>query len=329
MEKGRPEQRGKIGLNLRFLWREHWRIVLSYLLFAASWMIVGLFVQGYGTSSHLLYLLQLTGFLGIVAAGQTLVILIGGIDLSVGSVITFAGIMTTQLMAGTDWGLGAALAVALLGSALVGAFNGLGVSLMGVPPLVMTLATSSILQGVVLVITKGTPQAANAPGFSRFVNEPVLLGLNGINVTWLVVTVVMLVLLAKTTFGKKIYYLGSGPVAFRYAGYKPFPTIVAVYALSSLMSGLTGILLVGYTGQSYLDMGSAYQMLSIAAVILGGTSILGGKGGYTGTIAGALLLTLIQSVLVLFKISTGGKMAVQGLLILLLVILYGRESKQS
>jgi ribose transport system permease protein len=136
----------------------------------------------------------------------------------------------------------------------------------------------------------------------------------------------VIALLHKTTLGKKIHYLGSNPLAFLYTGSRPQRVIVLTYALSGLLSGCTGVLLVGFTGQSYLEMGNAYQLLSIAAVILGGTSILGGKGGYLGTVAGALLLTLISSVLILLKVSFGGQMAIQGALILALVMLYGREA---
>lgn len=302
--------------------RNNFKIALLYLIFLLSWFIVGQFVQGFGTSAHFAYLLQLAGFLGIVAAGQTLVLLIGGIDLSVGMVITFGGILTTLLLSETGLGLSLVIPLTLGITALVGAVNGLGISMIGIPPLVMTLATSSIVQGAALILTNGTPQAANIAAFQKWVNTNWFFGLNGVVFVWLVVTVAVIFILNKTTFGKKIYYLGSNTTAAIYSGHNPWKVIVTVYALSGLLSGLTGILLVGYTGRSYFGMGNTYLLLSIAAVVVGGTSVLGGKGNYSGTAAGVLLLTLISSVLILFKISYGGQLAIQGFIILALVVAY-------
>ena len=125
-----------------------------------------------------------------------------------------------------------------------------------------------------------------------------------------------------TTFGKKIFLLGSNPTATKYAGINSKRLVISVFIVGSIFSAITGILLIGFTGNSYLGMGDSYQAASLSAVVMGGSSILGGSGSYLGTIAGALLLTLIGNVLTLFSVSGGGQMAIQGALLLGLMIIY-------
>ena len=133
--------------------------------------------------------------------------------------------------------------------------------------------------------------------------------------------------MGSTSFGKKIQFLGSSPAAAMYAGYRPKALILGVYLLSAALSAITGMLLIGFTGNSYLGMGDSYSLASVAAVVMGGTSILGGSGSYLGTIAGALLLTLIASVLTLFQVSGGGQTAIEGAILLLLMIAYTVATK--
>lgn len=304
------------------------KTLLLYLLFFIFWIVVGQFVPGFKTLGHFAYILQLAGLLGIVAAGQTLAFLIAGIDLSVGMVITFGGILTTLILATTQGNLVVAIILALIICSLIGTFNGFGISIIGIPPIVMTLATSSIITGIALILTNGTPHAANHQGLENWVNNGWFFGMNGVVFIWVIVTIAMTLLLHKTSLGKKIYYLGSSPLSTTYAGHNPHRIAIFVYTISGLLSGVTGILLVGFTGRSYFGMGNTYLFLSLAAVVVGGTSLLGGKGNYFGTIAGVLLLTMISSVLILFKISYGGQLALQGLIILALVIVYSLEFKR-
>jgi ribose transport system permease protein len=301
------------------------KIIISYGVFIIAWIIVGLFVKGYGTFNHLIYVIMVAGFLGIVSAGQTLVILTGAIDLSVGSVVTLAGVLMTQLTK-SSVSFPLTVLVVILVCMFIGLFNGAGVSLLRIPPLVMTLASAEIVQGLSLVTTNGTPSAINLAYFTKWVNNPVIFGLNGIILTWIVVFIAVGILLSKTSFGRAIYFLGQNEKAAKFAGFNTKKVTIIVYILAGILSGITGILLVGYTGQSYLTMGDQYQMISISAVVVGGASILGGSGKYSGTVAGVLILTLITSVLTLFKISQGGQNAIQGAIILTLVILNSLDS---
>jgi ribose transport system permease protein len=298
------------------------RYAIPYLLFVVCWVVVALSVPGFGTLSHFLYMVQFSGFLGIVAAGQTVVIISGGIDLSVGAMVTLAGVTITQVMYATPLGFAPAVALALLGAALFGFLNGLGIGLLRIPPLVMTLASSTIIRGIALLITNGTPHEVRIPWFQEWVVKPGHLGVNGVLQTWIIVSLAILVLLERTVYGKRIFLTGSNPTAALYAGYSPRRLTFFVYILSSVLSACAGIVSIAFTGNSYLGMGDTYQLGSIAAVVLGGTSILGGTGSYLGTIAGSLLLTLITSVLTLFRVSGGGQNAVEGAIILVLMAAY-------
>jgi len=214
------------------------------------------------------------------------------------------------------------LCVAFAAAVLFGALNGAGIGLLRIPPLVMTLASSTIIRGIALLVTNGTPHEVRIPAFQEWVVKPHLAGVNGVLQTWLAVSSIVLVLLERTVVGKRIFLSGSNSTAAVYAGYNPRRLTFFVYILASLLSASAGIVSIAFTGNSYLGMGDSYQLGSIAAVVLGGTSILGGTGSYWGTIAGALLLTLITSVLTLFRVSGGGQNAIEGAIILVLMALY-------
>ena len=303
------------------------RYVVPYLLFAGCWLIVSLTVAGYGTIDHLRYILQFAGFLGIVSAGQTLVIVSGGIDLSVGSLVTLSAVTVTQTMFAAHLPFFVAICVALAVSIAFGILNGVGVGFVKIPSLIMTLASSTIAKGVALLLTNGSPHEVRDAGFQTWVVKPGLFMINGILQSWVIISIVVVFLMGATSYGKKLLFLGSSPRATVYAGYNPKALILGVFILAAVFSTITGILLIGFTGNSYLGMGDLYQLGSIAAVVMGGTSILGGSGSYLGTVAGALLLTLISSVLTLFNVSGGGQTAVQGGIILSLMILYASATR--
>jgi len=302
--------------------RSSLRFLVPYLLFLLCWLIVSLAVPGYGTVGHFLYIVQFAGLLGIVAAGQTLVIVAGGIDLSVGATITLSAVIATQTAFSAHLAFPLAVLAGLLGSVVFGVVNGIGVGTIRIPPLIMTLATLTIANGVSLLVTNGAPHEVRDPAFQTWVVKSGMLAINGILQSWIIFSVIVVFLMSSTSYGKKIQFLGSSPKATVYAGYNSKLLLLVVYVISALLSAVTGVLLIGFTGNSYLGMGDSYSLSSIAAVVMGGTSILGGSGSYLGTIAGALLLTLIASVLTLFQVSGGGQTAIEGAILLLLMIAY-------
>ena len=252
-----------------------------------------------GTLDNLGYfnsLLVLSSFLAILALGQGAAILTGGLDLSVPWMIGFIGILTSGLIHGTDvvalWAVPLGLA---LGAAL-GAVNGLGIVLLGLPPIVMTLAMNGILEGAALVYCNGTPAGFASPAQRWFMTGHLL---GATPVVWFLVLFVLaaLLLLDRTVFGRRIYAVGNSSLVARLSAVGVGGTLIGVYALSGFCSALVGILLSGFSGQASLGMGDDYLLPSIAVVVVGGTLITGGRGHYVGMLGGVLLLTALSTLL--------------------------------
>jgi ribose transport system permease protein len=302
-------------------------LLISYssilVLLAAAWLMSPGFVRPGNLSQQLV----LAAYLGVVAAGQTLVILTGGIDLSVSWTLNLAAILLTRITNGSDDMLAPAVAAALGSGALVGLLNGLGIAYLRIPPLVMTLGMNALIQGVVLVYTNGQPQGA-APPTVQFLATGRLLGVIPMALlVWVIIAAIMIVLLRRTVLGRQIYAVGNNRAAAYLAGVRPGRVLLAVYMISGVLSAFAGILLTGYSFQSYLGMGENYVLPPIAAVVIGGTSILGGSGGYTGTIAGSIIVVLLQSTLAIAQVPQAGRNILYGLIILVMLFVYGRGGK--
>jgi ribose transport system permease protein len=241
-------------------------------------------------------LIVLSSFLVILALGQGAAILTGGLDLSVPWMITLVGIVVAGLVRGSDdmalWAVPLGLA---LGAGL-GALNGVGIVLFGLPPIVMTLAMNGILQGAALIYSGGTPDGFASPAM-RWMMTGRFLGLTP--AVWLVAAFVAaaVVLLGRTTFGRRVYAVGNSPLAARFSGVGVGGTLISVYALSGLCSALVGILLASFSGQASLGMGDEYLLPSIAVVVVGGSLITGGRGHYLGMLGGVLLLMALSTLL--------------------------------
>lgn len=296
-------------------------ILIVLLLAVGEWLS-----PGFASPGQILRLLIVAALLGIVAAGQNLVILGGreGIDLSVGGIVSLAAILAGNVMNGTDGGILPAILVCIVVGALFGLINGVGVTLLRIPPLVMTLGMLGVLQGLLVVIRNGIPSGRAAPGLSDFVVKPFLLGLPGIIWLWLLIAIAMAFLLRRTVFGYRVYAIGSNEQAAFMAGVPVKTTRVALFMLSGVFAAIAGMCLLGYSGSSFANVGEQYMLPSIIAVVLGGTPLSGGKGGYTGTMAGAVLLVLLQSILTTVHIDEAGRQMVFGATLVALMLFYGR-----
>jgi ribose transport system permease protein len=261
--------------------------------------------------------------LGILAAGQTMVMLTGGIDLSVVSVaMGSAFLMTTTALT-----LGTVTAVAIgLGLGLVvGAINGVGVALLGVQPLVMTLGTGLMTQGVIIVYSQRilasrsiVPDFIHAIGSDRLGIIPFDLFL------WLPIAALVIVTLRQTGFGRLLYAIGDNPEGCRLAGVRVWRILLIDYVLCALLASIAGFVLVGHTNSADLSLASTYLLPSIAAVIIGGASIFGGRGGYAGSIIGALILTVLDGLLTLLDSPEPIKQILYGAIIFALATAYSR-----
>ncbi|EFM60175.1 ribose ABC transporter, permease protein [Brucella sp. BO2] len=301
--------------------------LLTLLLVALVWLVASLTLRGFGAYGHLRYLLELAAVIGIVAAGQTLVIIVGGIDLSVGAVMTVTAILLPVIS--PDWDptglLGVVMVLAI--AAIIGAVNGIGAAWLRVPPIIMTLAMATFLQGLLVIVAGGSAVSVNNAA-AIFLGSARPFGIPSSIILWVAVTAVVLVLLHKTPTGARFLALGANPVATRLSGVNVNRNTVALYALSAFFAGLAGIVLLGMNRQGYVGIGEPYVLLSIAAVVLGGTSILGGRGTYAGTIPGAILLVTTTALITMVNASPGLRSILFGSLILGLLMISGREARR-
>jgi ribose transport system permease protein len=309
--------------------------LLRHPLTIAGLAIVALLVAGellspgFASLRQIITLLKVAALLGIVAAGQNLVILGGreGIDLSVGGIISFTAFLAGNLMQQQDAHLLQGVVLVLAAAFAIGLVTGLGVTLLRIPPLVMTLGMLGVVQGGLVLLTRGVPSGRAAPMLGRMVGEPLLFGLPGILFIWMLIGAALTLVLRRTTFGLNVYAIGTNESAAALAGVPVRRTRALLFALSGLFAGVTGILLLGYTNYVFVGAGDQYMLPSIIAVVIGGTSLAGGSGGYVGTMAGAVVLVLLQSILTTLNISPSGRQIVFGVTLLALMLLYGRQRR--
>lgn len=284
--------------------------------------------KGFVAPDHLLSILNLAAFLGLVAAGQGLVILSGGIDLSVNSVISLSGVVSATLMAGSNAHLLLATTVCVVLGLFIGFLNGVGVAFIKIHPLVMTLGMTNIVQGAALLYTNGVPKGNAAPVLSELSTGRLLGVVPYVVLIWAVIAVVVILSTRRSIWGRWIYAVGNSPKTALYSGIRVPWVLVSLYIVSSLLATLAGLLLIGYTRTSYFNIGDPFQLNSIAAVVLGGSSILGGSGSYVGTIAGCIIMILIQAILPILSIPEAGRQISSGAIILVLLLMYGQERRR-
>jgi ribose transport system permease protein len=261
--------------------------------------------------------------LAIVAAGQTLVMLTGGIDLSVASVAT----ASAYLMA-THSGLGVAAAI-LYGLGVgfvVGLINGIGVALLRVQPLVMTLGTGLMTEGMLVVYSQ--KKMADAPRVPQFIEDlgagKFWGGIPNDLMVWVPIAIILIFVLRRTGYGRLLYAIGDNSKACTLAGIRVWRILLINYVTCSLLAAVAGLIIVGGTDSAELRLAEVYLLPSVAAVIIGGTSIFGGRGGYSGTIVGALILTVLNSILTLLDVPESVRQILYGAIILLLAAAYTR-----
>lgn len=284
---------------------------------------------GFAQGDQIARLLTVSAILGIVAAGQSLVVIGGreGIDLSVGAFISLGALLAGNVMHGSDGAILPAILVAGGATFLLGLVNGAGVTVLRIPPLVMTLGMTAVVQGGLVVLSRGIPSGNAAPALMGFVNRPLAFGLPGILFVWAAIALCMWFLLRRTSFGYAVYAMGSNELAARLTGRRTGLIRTLLYGLSGLFAGLTGVCVIGYTGNSFISVGDQYVLPSIIAVVIGGVSLAGGSGNYFGVMLGAIALTLLQAVLTTLQLEFWGRQIIFGVVLLGLMMLYGRQKQ--
>ncbi len=293
-------------------------------------LLIGELVSpGFARGDQIVRLLTVSAILGIVAAGQSLVVIGGreGIDLSVGAQISLGAVIAGNVMSGANEAILPAILITVAVTFLIGLVNGFGVTLLRIPPLVMTLGMMGVVQGGLIVLSRGIPSGNAAPLLMSFVNRPFLSGVPGILFVWAIIAFTMWFLLRRTTFGYALYAMGANERAAILSGYRVSRLRPLLYGLSGLFAGITGVCVIGYTGNSFISVGDQYVLPSIIAVVTGGISLAGGSGNYFGVILGAIALTLLQSVLTTLQLEFWGRQVIFGMVLLLLMLLYGRSRR--
>jgi Ribose/xylose/arabinose/galactoside ABC-type transport systems, permease components len=287
-------------------------VVLTIL----SYWLVG---PRFTTLTNLWSVAKLASFVAVVGAGQGLVILAGGIDLSVPAIITLGGVLLTDLTGGADRDLWWIFPALLALGALVGLINGAGIVFLGLSPVVVTIAIGSIVGSCVLLITGGTPHGATPPAM-KFLMQGDVGPIPALALAFLAFAIVVSLLMWRTTFGQRVYAVGNSELAARFSGIRTSLVIIGAYMFSGVCAALTGMLITGFTTQSYLAMGDEYLLPSIAAVVIGGTSIVGGRGHYLGTLGGAIFLSLLGAILLAFSFTDGARQILFGVVVLVAVV---------
>jgi ribose transport system permease protein len=307
------------------------RRTLYALLAAVAVFIIGDIIQpGFASASGVKTVLVVSSFVGLVAAGQTFVVLTGGIDLSVPWMLNGAAVLLAVVGAGSNTRAPWAIPLVLVVGLAFGAINGLGVAYLSVPAVVMTLGMNGAMQGLTLGLTGGftcaTCSSPPPPVLASIVNGSVL-GIPGQLIVWFVVAVIVTLVLSWTTMGRRIYATGNNPLASYLSGVNTRALTVGLYAISGFFAALAGILLMAYGGKATLTMGDPYLFQSIAAVVVGGIYILGGRGHYLGAVGGAVTLTALVSVLLAKNMPDYGRDIVYGVTVLVILLVYGRGER--
>jgi ribose transport system permease protein len=300
--------------------RRQLTVVFAWALMVVLFVVVSIFEPGFRSGSNIRSIIDQSMILGVVALGQTLVILARGIDLSVPAVMGVAGVILTQN--GTSAGeVLKSLAVIIVIAIGVGLVNGVSVAVLRAPAIIVTLATNTLTLGALLVTTSGagTQSGGSVPTIFRTLSTGDVGPFPVSGIVWLVIALIATAVLTSMRFGRHIYAIGNNPLAARFSGVSVTRTIVGVYVISALCSALAGLLLAGYLNQTFPSMGSTYLFTSIAVVLIGGASILGGSGHYLGTVAGALTLSILGGVLAILNLGPAYLRILYGVLIFVTV----------
>ena len=279
------------------------------------------------TAQNLKNILTPAAALGMVSIGQTFVILTGrgGLDLSVASVMASTAVMIAGLTQGKDELLFPVICICLTFGIFVGLVNGALVTKRGIQPFIATLGIMIIIQGLRFLYTRGAPKGTY-PALLRFLGTGSVGPIPTSIISLAVATIIAWIVLEKTIYGRKVYAVGGNINTAALSGYNTDGILISIYAISGFMAALSGIFLAGWLGVSDNWIGKGYEVDSIAAVVMGGTSFAGGRGGVLGSIAGVFILMIIYNLLLLLHLPHQAQLIIKGAIIILAVSFYARRS---
>ncbi|MDX6351735.1 MAG: ribose transport system permease protein [Streptomyces sp.] len=286
-------------------------------------------IDGFGSDRVLYAILINASLLGLAGAGQTIVVLVGGIDFSIAAFISAGDVIIAELCGTDHWSTGAAVAVALSVGVLGGLVNGLVSFRFKVEPLIVTLGVSALLSGLILKWINGAATGVSPSWLGRLTaanGTTFGLAVPPVVVIWALVALVIGLVLTRTRAGRDLYLTGVNQPAAKLALVRVGRTWICAYVASAVLATFVGILLAGYSGSGNVTIGDPYLFDSLGAVIVGGT-MFGGRGDYWRTVLGALVLSVVALLLSAAQLSSADQQMITGGLILAVVGLYGRERR--
>ena len=299
-----------------------------YALFAAIIIVFLLSTNGTVSPAHLLNIARSAAPLGIVAMGQTIALLAGGLDLSVGATISMVNLVCASIMNGRSDRIFQGVVISLGLCILIGLVNGIIITKFKMQPFLVTMAMSIIIEGGYYVYTQGIP-SGNIPGAFRYLAEGWWGSIPVAFMIWIILWGILSLVLRKTVYGRKLYFTGASPVVARQSGYPADGILISAYVMTSLLAGLAGLMLSAYVGVASMGVGTEYTLNSIAASVIGGAALTGGIGSLEGTFPGVMILVVLQSLMTILGISNAGQYLSQGLVIAVMVAVNQFQMKKN
>lgn len=269
------------------------------------------------TMDNLLNVTRQVSINAVISVGMTLVILTGGIDLSVGSILAFAGSITAGLLSGGQL-LIPAIIIGVVAGAFIGMINGALITRAGIPPFIATLGTMTAARGFTLVYTDGRPITGMEEAF-RFLGGGYIAGIPVPVIIMAIIFLLAHIMLTRTKFGRYVYAIGGNEEAARLSGIGTKKVLLSVYTLAGLLAGFSGVIMASRLNSAQPTAGAGFELDAIAAVVLGGTSLSGGVGTVGGTLIGAMIIGVLDNGLNLLNVSSFYQQVAKGVVILLAV----------
>ena len=294
-------------------------------------LILGQFAtSGFLSMNNISSILMTTSILTMASIGQAAVIISGdsGLDMSIGAIMSMTALFGPMIVLGSGvTSLIAMVPATILMGAVVGLLNGIGVQILKVVPLVMTLIMSNVVNGFSILVTKGQPSVSVIPELQAISHT--LIGPLRILPAIVIVLLILLevLFLGKSRYGRALFLAGNNVNAANLCGINSKGVIILAYVFAGAIAGLAGLMLVGYAGTAQMDMASEYTMLSVAAVVIGGTKLTGGKGTFIGGALGSLVLILITTILQALNMAAGLRSLIQGIILIAILIANSRAPK--
>lgn len=315
-------------MTVQTVWKKNGSIILTFLVAFLLLGFVSIVKPGYASIANLRVLSISIAVLGLTALGQTFPILTGGMDLSIPWMFCIGGYLCAGITGGDNAKLIYAVPVVLIVGLIMGSFNGFGIAYVGIAPVIMTMASNIIYQGLLVGITEGTPGGSIPQVFKTLASGGT--GMVGwLFIVWLVISVLAWVALAKTPYGRKVYAVGNSETCALFSGINVKLLKLSAYALCGMMAALAGMLYSGKVSQLYLGMGDTYQMASVSAVAIGGVSLVGGSGSYIGTMAGCFVIVILEGLLAAMNFSQGVQKIIYGVVLFLAVMISSRKKNET